>query len=454
MYNLNQFVMIKRNLLGGALLASVLFLFTGCKEIMSHLDNSVDSHLQVADKVTVIGVGDTYTITKDVDYATISDAAPKFESQTPTIATVDPQTGAVKALKSGDARIKISLPDNGLYLDASAIIDIKVRVQNTEQFNANVKALADGDEILFAENAAIELTEPADFSGKKVAIKGVENKPAKITLSKSFVIYDNFTLENVDINASGVTGALLQLASSPTAAFLPKNDGSGNTDYYGIGNITLKNAKITGVKGSLLYDNDKKYCVVALTIDDCQIELATESVNNESIISLYAGGAKDFTVKNSTFVGNNAIAKYFIRFNNNARIDRFGFVKADDTWSFTYTNNTFYKLLKSDGQWGNYNGVSGKAGQLILTVNNNIWYDCDSQTMRRLNQSKNFSAFKAGSTMADNTFWRAGAAVDQGSYGNGSDLATDPNFVNAPTNLKPQGDDQVAKKTGDPRWLK
>ena len=148
------------------------------------------------------------------------------------------------------------------------------------------------------------------------------------------------------------------------------------------------------------------------------------------------------------------MAKYFIRYNNSARIDRFGFDKADDTWSFTYANNTFYGLLKSDGQWGNYSGIVGKNAQGIVTVKNNIWYNCDAQTMRRLLHSKNFSTFNAASTMEKNTFWYNGGAVDQGNYGNGSDLASDPGF------LKPaEGNftlsaysEQAQEKTGDPRW--
>ena len=197
--------MQKKNLFGIALLCASVFLFTGCKEIMSHFDNAVDSHLQVADKLTIIGVGDTYQITKDVDYKTISDAAPEFtvDEASKGIVEVDKTTGAVKALKSGDARIKISLPDNGLYLDASAVIDIKVRVHNTDEFYKNVEALADEDQILFAEDAAVEMAKVVDLSGKKIAIKGVENKPAKITIQKEFTVNNSFEVSNVEFDASG-----------------------------------------------------------------------------------------------------------------------------------------------------------------------------------------------------------------------------------------------------------
>ena len=300
-------------------------------------------------------------------------------------------------------------------------------------------------------NEALELTEP-------LIIVGDEKKPATIVAKAGFVPSKEFTLANVTVDATEMTTPFIALSPNPTADFIAKNDGSGNTDYYGINLIMLENVAIKGLKNSLIWDSNKKYCVIDLTINNSEIELATEEVKNEALIAFQAGGVKDFSIKKSTVVGNNAVAKYFIRFNNSARIDRFGFVKAEDTWSFTYENNTFYGLLKNDGQWGNYNGMVGKAAQGILTINKNIWYNCDAETMRRLNHSKNFSAFNAASTMADNTFWRVvegeGAAVDQKTYGNGSDLATDPDFKNAAMeNYEPYGADQVAKKTGDPRWF-
>ena len=233
------------------------------------------------------------------------------------------------------------------------------------------------------------------------------------------------------IDASALTAPFIALSAEPTAPFLPKNDGTGDTDYYGIDKVDINNVKVTGLKNSIFWDSNKKYCVVDFKIDNCVFALATEAVQNEALIAFQAGGAKDFTVKNSTISGNNAVAKYFVRYNNAARIDRYGFLQATDTWSFTYENNTFYGLLNSDGQWGNYNGLTQKTSQFVLTINNNIWVDCDAQTMRRLNHSKNFSAFNAASAMANNVFNREGAVVDQGSYSNGSDLKGVVTFTDA-----------------------
>ena len=260
--------------------------------------------------------------------------------------------------------------------------------------------------------------------------------------------------------------ALVLMGKTPTGGFMPKSSteaaapalnraaGVEYTDYYKFDELTLSGLKVNGLKNSIIYDNNVKYCVIDLTIDNCVMQLETEAVKYEALIAFQAGGVNNLTIKNSTFYGNNEVAKYFVRYNNSARIDRFGFDKADDTWSFTYENNTFYGLLKSDGQWGNYSGIVGKNAQGIVTVKNNIWYNCDAQTMRRMLGSKNFSQFSKASLMENNTFFVGGAAADQGNYGNGSDLTGEPGFKRPA-----EGDftlsaysEQFDKKTGDPRW--
>ena len=272
--------------------------------------------------------------------------------------------------------------------------------------------------------------------------------------------------KNVTIDVEHADAFVL-MGKTPTGGFMPKSStetaapalnraaGVEYTDYYKFDELTLSGLKVNGLKNSIIYDNNVKYCVVDLTIDDCVMQLETEAVKNEALIAFQAGGVNNLTIKNSTFYGNNKVAKYFVRYNNSARIDRFGFDKADDTWSFTYENSTFYGLLKSDGQWGNYNGITQKMPQFIVTVKNNIWYNCDAQTMRRLLHSKKFAQFSSASQMENNTFIVGGEAVDQGDYGNGSDLTGNPGFKDAAN-----GDftlsaysEQFLQKTGDPRWF-
>ena len=254
------------------------------------------------------------------------------------------------------------------------------------------------------------------------------------------------------INASDLATPVISMSTTPTVELI--------NNFYRVSTVKIANVKITGAKGSLFYDNSKAYCVVDFTIDNALISLASETtaISNEALISFKSGGIKDLTIKNSTVYGT-AAPKYFVRYSNSARIDRYGYTEATDTWSMTYTNNTFYNVILSgtSGQWGNYQGVSAKAGQMILTIKDNIWYDCSSQVMRRLTHSKPFSSFNAASVMQNNTFWNSttGKTDSQDNYGNGTDLVTNPTFVDASAGDFHVfcGSQQAKYKTGDPRWL-
>ena len=154
-------------------------------------------------------------------------------------------------------------------------------------------------------------------------------------------------------------------------------------DFYRVDSVAVSNITVNNMKNSIFYDNNVKYCVVDLTLDNTTLSLATTAVENEALISFKAGGAKDFTVRNSTIYGNGDVAKYFIRYNNNARLDRYGFDTATDFQTMTYLDNTFYNLLKSDGQWGNYNGIAGMKYSKF-NVQKNIWFDCGKDIIRRM----------------------------------------------------------------------
>ena len=342
---------------------------------------------------------------------------------------------AQKTAKIGDPR----------WLSASLLSKL-ITPESLDDDKDLAKAINQGVQEGFVK---FQLAENARYSVKQtiVADKGLVIKGKNVTID----------VEHAD--------ALVLMGKTPTGGFMPKSStetaapalnraaGVEYTDYYKFDELTLSGLKVNGLKNSIIYDNNVKYCVTDLTIDDCVMQLETEAVKNDALIAFQAGGVNNLTVRNSTFYGNNG-AKYFVRYNNSARIDRFGFDKADDTWSFTYENNTFYKTVKSDGQWGNYSGIVGKNAQGIVTVKNNIWYDCDAQTMRRLLHSKKFSQFSSASQMENNTFIVDGEAVDQGDYGNGSDLTGDPGFKRPA-----EGDftlsaysEQFLQKTGDPRW--
>ena len=250
---------------------------------------------------------------------------------------------------------------------------------------------------------------------------------------------------------------LLALSTTPAVGFAPKYDGSGDTDYYLVSLVQVKNVKVTGLKNSIFYDNNTKYCVANFTIDNCVFELATEAVENEALISFKAGGAKDFAVKNSTFMGNNAVAKYFIRYNNSARLDRYGYDVSETSIQFmnmTYTNNTFYGLLIADGQWGNYNGVQGYA-RAKFDIQKNIWYNCGKDIIRRLAGGR-FND-NAPRLFAYNTYFNndKSTAESEAKYDNSETiLKYNPYFEAAAEGKFALGasTEQAFNETGDKRW--
>jgi hypothetical protein len=121
MYNLNQFVMIKKHLLGGALLVSVLVLLTGCKEMMSSLDNPVSAYFEVTPTQATIAKNQTCQIS----YSTISDGKVTFKSSAENIATVDAK-GLVTGKTAGTAIITVELAATPYYQGATKNVEVTV----------------------------------------------------------------------------------------------------------------------------------------------------------------------------------------------------------------------------------------------------------------------------------------------------------------------------------------
>ena len=252
------------------------------------------------------------------------------------------------------------------------------------------------------------------------------------------------------IDASGIVGGedgsasapFIQLSTTPLVGFAPKYDGSGDTDYYLVSSVLINHVYVKGLKNSIFWDNNTKYVVENFQIWGSKFELATDAVQNEALISFQAGGAKDLNILQSTFVGNNAVAKYFVRYNNSARLDRYGYDKNNDYQTMTYTNNTFYGLLIADGQWGNYNGISGQMYSKF-DIQNNIWFNCGKNIIRRLAGGRFNGANPM--TFKNNTYFNNDVDESAGETDydkSGTILTTDPKFEDAAN-----GDFSVRTKT-------
>ena len=298
-------------------------------------------------------------------------------------------------------------------------------------------------EIIINLDADAEYTMSGPISRNNITIAGVEGNNAKIKMAAgaSFSPNANITLKNLDIDGSALgNDAPIMLSTSPIESSISAEGG-----YYIINKVEILNCNFIDIP-QLINDNGVKYCVANMLVDNCIVSL--NAAAKKTVVDFSKGGfINDLTIKNSTFYNKGADQDYFVRYTNAGRCDRAGFASN----SITYESNTFYNIAK-EGQWGNYSGFAGR-GTSYWTMNKNIFVDCSKGEVARryLGGRQN----QATASFAYNTYWYNGAAEDPSGYDNSETiLASDP-MLKDPANadFTPQGADQVANKTGDPRWL-
>ena len=295
--------------------------------------------------------------------------------------------------------------------------------------------------ITLKDNATYTVTAPIEVAAP-LNIAGVKETPATI-------------------DASANSGAFIQLSATPSENL--KQEGN---DYYHIkGYVSLSNLNINGVKAQLVYDNNVKYCVENLTIDNCKVNLASDEatgVNGNAVVYFKGGFANTLSVSNSTFWNTGASdAKYFVQYNNSGRATRAGYL-------FNYVifqNNTFHNVAVK-GQWANYGGFAGqKCSSFIVT--DNIFSNCGSgQIARRILGGRQASTYADDMvTFNNNTYMTKTLAEDntetvtfenaEGYDVSGTIIEMDPMFANAANADFTLGAStkQAKMKTGDPRWL-
>jgi hypothetical protein len=301
------------------------------------------------------------------------------------------------------------------------------------------------------------LSKTIEFGTFKVLIRGLsKTNRAKLSISKDayFAVTAGLRLRAMQIDMSATDKALITGSVTPDESIKGK---TGTGDYYNVEDpVTIQNCIIDGVNGNLFYDGEKKYCFKDFVVDNCKIHLTSSSTTNVSgnaIIYCKSGFVNDLTVQNSTFWNTgDSDAKYFIQYNNSGRSVRAGYT----TNSIVHKNNTFYNIAK-EGQWFNCNGFTGQKSSTYF-IQMNIFVDCgNKQISRRILAGVTPSSGRIGDTLfSDNTYWFDGEDVSttESSYDNGYILTTDPAFKDAANgDFTPTGQEQVDKKTGDPRWF-
>ena len=320
----------------------------------------------------------------------------------------------------------------------------------------------------------LTLLEPCDISKavkEELGADGVANNltinlafNTKYTITEPLIAAGSIKLigDNSIIDASSVSDALIQLYENPLA------DKLNNTDYYGIDNVLIQGVTLNNVKNSIFWDSNVKYCVKNFTIVKSLIKLATKAVKGDAIIAFEAGGAKDYAVKNSTVYNTTTTTAMFLKYQDDASLRRYGYDGADDTWSFTYKNNTFYNIARDENNWvtfeahwGVYDDASAQAA--VFDVQDNIFYNCGdwANTGGMIMGWRAKGDYKSV-TFAHNTYiWTT--ENDNYWYWNSNDgytgevyiMRTKPHFANVKEGdfTLAIGDKQQKFETGDPRWL-
>lgn len=282
-----------------------------------------------------------------------------------------------------------------------------------------------------------------DFGGHWITLHGTKGDNPKITYGKDgrLSTWGGLKLKFMDFDCSSIPagtsrGALLTLNEVPDDSI------KGYGDYYFIENeIAIQDCNITGINQHLLHDNNAKYCVKRLRIQNCMVAISSKA---ETIFT-QGGFINDLYLIGNTFYALTESNGYFLRYNNSGRPERAGLLG-----SFNINNNTFYNIVKN-GKMSDYSGMDHKTTS--FNMKQNIFVDCgNKEVTRRLmhnggrNMTKSFDL---------NCYIFDGKFVDgETSYDTGKVIKDDPLFKD-PTNadFTVGGAEHIANRLGDPRWL-
>lgn len=278
--------------------------------------------------------------------------------------------------------------------------------------------------------------------------------------SVTFVAPFNLKYVDVDCSAQEISSTnhgIFAFSKDPSAA----KKGTDIDPKYKWANpliekpVTFLNCNFKSVKSYFFWDNQQAVCAMTMLIDNCVVHMAPEKAFSGGVFWTNKGGqVNELYITNSTFyelddcVGD---YKYFYQAGMVSGEEIYA-DKTIATNTVSYTNSTFYHVTWNGGQWGNYNRMGGRAcSHWILT--DCIFFDCSpSGVARRFLHGKTGQDAKFN----NNTYMNAdGTFQDPGNYDlSGTDIKEDPQFADPDDgDFTISGATQVARKTGDPRWL-
>ena len=265
-----------------------------------------------------------------------------------------------------------------------------------------------------------------------------------------------------DCSGMGSNIGVFGFSKDPTAV---RDEETGFVIFKG--NTTIVSCTFKNVNGYFFWDSrkDQKVAAVQFLIDNCLVELTPPAFAKAGVIWTNKGGhINDLTISNSTFYNLTEagdIYYFYMAGTYRAKDINMGADQGGPGNSVTYKNSTFYRIgyLNNEGEWGNYNAMKGKPDS-YWTMTNCIFYACSMKggVPRRFLHG---IANQPTATFANNTYMKPDGTFqdikEDGSHDydlSGTTIEEDPQFANpAAGDFHISGATQIARKTGDPRWL-
>ncbi|MBR1547114.1 MAG: DUF4957 domain-containing protein [Prevotella sp.] len=305
-----------------------------------------------------------------------------------------------------------------------------------------------------------------DFDGQSVTLRSnSKSDHAKIVYSSdqaTITFTSDFYVKYLDFDCSGMAANMGVFAFSKSSAVEKANVVDAET-YKWTGpyfdKVVIANSNFDHVNGYFFWDNSTKTGVKTMLIDNCVVRLTPPAANAGGVIwTNKAGHINDFTVTSSTFYEDPDWAGDYKYFYQAGGVSAHEVYNSDATTnSVNYLNSTFYHIAWNNGQWGNYNRMQGRQWSYWV-MTDCIFYDCSTSgsVPRRFLHGQAYATKPENKTFNNNTYMKNdGTFQDPQSYDeSGTIIEEDPLFANpAAGDFHISGATQVARKTGDPRWL-
>ncbi len=348
-----------------------------------------------------------------------------------------------------------------------------VTIQSGDTLSLKISEIAEktaGDEIFVEIPAGVDTVYTGEITtpyGKKVTIVSDETIPTVIKATAPIILSNKIALKNVVVNAVELSASdnLFTYNAEPDESFI---GAAGSGSMYNILGEAVKfeNVVFDSIPGGLLADNGKAYVPEEVIIDNCIIQFVPKAGNKNAFqFNTNNNGIKNLTIKNSSvYATGGKRLGYFVKYANNARIDRFGYDNTKDKIEFHYNNNTFYGLCSN--YFHNYGGNLKNYAEFDITKNIFYYDNANNTQTKQIVQRIVGQAGKAAGTELNfdgNAFlfngepYDCNQATNKQSYDvDTNSIGLDPKFKDAakgnfrPTNLIFLNFENAP---GDPRWV-